>query len=173
MKLVTALLVLTISLLATACSPRVRECRPTGSVLLEVDQRAVPQAKLTTATTRLYESGAWTREVMDADGKRVRTEAGCLQPAQLDSILTGLRHATWTTAPSGRSCRADQPRFTVFRWKGRVLYTERTCNAEVLDQDSRAVLDSIEIDLHLPDDPDGPDGLQRVCMQNPLAPGCN
>jgi hypothetical protein len=151
--------------------PRPRECKPGGGVLFEVDQLADRRAKLTTATTRLYDNGSWKTEVVDVDGKLARTQAGCLERSQLDNVLADLRNAKWKTTRADVSCRADEPRFTVYKWRGRALYTERTCNVHVLDEDSRRALDLMVFYLKIPNLDGG--SLPRGCLENPLAKGCH
>jgi hypothetical protein len=152
--------------------PRPRECKPAGGVLFEVDQLADRRAKLTTATTRLYDNGSWRTEVVDADGKLARTQAGCLEGSQLGNIRADLRNAKWKTTRADVSCRADEPRFTVYKWNGRALYTERTCNVEVLDENSQHALELIGFYLKVPGDLDG-GSRPRECLRNPLAKGCD
>jgi hypothetical protein len=148
-------------------------------LLLEVDQRADRKAKLTTATTRLYDNGSWTTQVIDPDGKLARTQAGCLETSQVDIVRTELRSAKWKRVRAEVACRSDEPRWTVYIGKGRVLYTERTCNAEVLDENSQHALDLIELYLQVPVDLDGASiprkrtSLSKGCLENPLAKGCN
>jgi hypothetical protein len=65
----------------------------------------------------------------------------------------------------------------VFRWKGRRVYTERTCATEVLDRDSQHVLERLKVWLRIPDDLDGARAPRQLppieCTDNPLAKGCN
>jgi len=164
-----------VALLRTAAADptpkRVRECKPAGGVLFEVAQRVEHKAKLPTATTRLYENGAWKTEVIDVDGKLARTRSGCVEASNLDRIREGLRTAKWKTQRTSATCRTDQPTFTTYKWKRRLLYTERTCNVDVLDADSQQTLDLIEYYLRAPAELEG-GGLQRECLANPLAKGC-
>ena len=166
--------ILLVALAPIAAADRVekprRDCKPAGGVLFEVAQRADRKAKLTTATTRLFENGAWRTEIFDVDGKLARSRSGCLGAADVDSIRKELRSANWTSTRASVTCRADQPRFTLYQWKARLLYTERTCNVEALDDESRHALDIIELHLHAPVDLDR-GGVP--CIDNPLARGCN
>ena len=152
---------------ATA-DPRPRTCKPAGGLLVEVDQRA-RTAHLATATSWLYENGSWRTEIIGTDGKLARTRTGCLDPLQVDRLRDQLRNATWKTTSSTVACRSDQPRSTVYKWKSRMLYTERTCNVDVLDEDSRRVLEAIDYYVQLPEDLDG---ASAPCIDNPLARGC-
>ena len=165
-----------VALLRTAAadpaSKPIRECKPAGGVLFEVAQRVEHKAKLPTATTRLYENGAWKTEVVDVDGKLARTHSGCVEASDVDRIRESLRAAKWKTERTNATCRADQPTFTTYKWKRRLLYTERTCNIDVLDEDSQHTLDLIELYLRVPVELEG-GGLQRECLANPLAKGCN
>ena len=155
---------------ADPASKPTRECKPSGGVMFEVAQRVDRKAKLPTATTQLYENGAWTTKVIDVDGKIARTRSGCLEQSEVDSIRESLRAAKWKATRSNATCRADQPRSTTYKWRGRLLYTERTCNIDVLDDDSQHALDLVEIQLRVPLGLDG--GGAPDCMSNPLARGC-
>jgi hypothetical protein len=125
-------------------------CKPAGSVLFEIDQRVVPAAKRMTASTRLYENGAWKSDVIDVDGTIARSESGCLEPSRLDWVRADLRTARFKTTRTNVTCRADQ-RFTVYKWQGNAVYAERTCNELILDGNSKKVLDRIAALLRVPD----------------------
>ena len=174
---VAALLVALIRIVAAdpARSPHAPECKPSGGVLFEVDQRANRKAKLTTATTRLNENGTWRTEVVDVDGTLARTLVGCLKSAVVDTIRVSLRDAAWKTTRRKVTCRPDDRRSTQYRWKGRLLYTERACNVDALDDDSRHVLDLIAFHVRIPDDLESagvPTGKHVECIDTPLALGC-
>lgn len=77
--------------------------------------------------------------------------------------------ARWKTTRTTASCRADQPRSTLYRWSGRLLFTERTCDLEALDRTSRRALDLVGVLVHAPVDLE--EGYVR-CLDNPLAKGC-
>ncbi len=154
-----------------------RVCKPSGAVLFEVAQRADPKRKVVTATTKLYSNGAFTTHVFDVDRKVMRTTSGCLDRVELEGIREDLAGAVWKTTRTQATCSSSGVRFTVFRWRGKLLYTERTCNTNTLDQDSQQVLERIKVWLRVPDDLDGarepPRRLPPLeCVDNPLAKGC-
>jgi hypothetical protein len=153
----------------TPSPPRPPECKPSKVVLFEVDQRVDARTKQSTAVTRLFDGGAWSRQVFDLDGKPANKTDGCLRPNQLDSIRDELRRAKWKLFRSRITCRAYSPRYTVYTWKGRRLLTERICGPEGLDEDSRAALARIVAILRIPESPD----TALECIDNPLAKGCN
>lgn len=144
-------------------------CKPSGSVIFEIDQRAVPNAKLTTATTKLYANGAWQSEVRDPDGRVARRDAGCLAAAKVEAIRDELRGASWKTSPSGLTCRSDQPRYTAYLRNAHQVFIERSCNLDVLDETSQHAIDLVELLVHVPD----LEPAKRDCLDNPLAKGCN
>ena len=146
-------------------------CKPgTGRPLLEIAQGAPPHVKVATAITRLYESGAWTAVVTDREGRTARTRTGCLDPARLDGVRADLTHAAWRVVhlASAIPCRADA-RFTQYTWRGKLVFTERACDGDELDHDSRDTLVVIARLLHVSDELDG---ARSRCADNPLAPGC-
>jgi hypothetical protein len=159
---------------AAQSTPRPRStdasgCKPNGGLFFEIDQRADLKVKRITATTKLFANGTWSTEVFDRDGTLAWTSSGCLGSVRLERIRNDLQAATWRVIHRDTLCRADSPRFTIYKWNGRTLYTDRTCNADVLDRASQSVLDQIERMLHIPDDLDG----ARACLLPfSLAPGC-
>jgi hypothetical protein len=171
MRRITVLALLTVALSPAAAQPQAgRACRPAGRVLFEIDQRVDRKAKLATSTTRLFENGAWKTVVFDREGTRARTMTGCLEPVDMGSIRARLHDATWRKVRDDEAtCQSDSPRFTVYRSRGRAVYTERACSRERLDAESQRALDLITFDLR-PPELDGA-RVPRECM-NPLAPGC-
>lgn len=152
-------------------------CKPSGTVLFEVDQRADAKRKLVTATTRLYRNGAWRTQVIDVDGKPMRSTEGCLAPDALAGVRDDLTEATWKVVRTQLVCREDSRRVTVYRWNGKPVYTERSCNTKVLDPGSLDALVRIRATLRVPDDLDGQDRRgtrlpSMECRSNPLANGC-
>jgi hypothetical protein len=148
-------------------------CAPGGGVVLEIAQRAAPNARLATATTSLYGNGAWLTTVIDIDGKRVRSDAGCLDATKLGDVRDELDHAPWRLTKRDLTCHSDSRRFTVYTWKGRTVYTERPCSSSVLDRDSQHALDLVAAWVHVPDDLDGGNLRNERCLVNPLSPGCD
>lgn len=137
--------------------------------MFEVAKRADPKARLASATTALYDNGAWLTTVIDIDGKRVRSDAGCLDSTVRNDVRNELDHAPWRLTKRDLACHSDSRRFTVFTWKGRTVYTERPCSSSVVDRVSQHALDLVTLWLHVPDDLDGTDSR---CVENPLSPGC-
>ena len=147
------------------------DCKPAGGVMFEIGRGVVRNAKLPTATTQLFENGAWRTEVIDVDGRLARQRSGCLEPTAVEVIRESLRAARWKLARSKATCRADQPRFTTYRWKRRLLFTDRTCNIDVLDEDSQHALDLVDSYLRGSLELDR-GRIQPECLANPLAKGC-
>jgi len=144
----------------TASADLPRECAPSGNVLFEIDQAADRASKLVTATTKLYPNGAWRTEWIDVDGKVARTAVGCLVPSSVDHIRDDLRAAKWKVTHYPIACRGYSPRFTTYSWNRRVMFTDRVCSHDTLDDDSRQVLERIDCTLDVPDDLDTP-GVPR------------
>jgi hypothetical protein len=119
------------------------QCRPAGAVLFEIDHRAEPGAKLATWTTRVYASGAWTRDDRDADGKAApQRVGGCLARPELKQLETTLANAPWKVTTATIRCMAISSEFTVYLVQGKQVFTRRLCSGESLDDKSRAKLDA-------------------------------
>ena len=123
--------------------------------MFEIDQRADRGEKLVTSTSKLYGNGAVRTEWIDVDGTVVRRGSGCLEQSTVDSIRADLRTAKWTVTHHRIACRAYSPRFTEYVWAGRKLFTNRVCSHDILDDESRHLLDILEVELRIPDDLDG------------------
>ena len=156
---------------AIAMADPARECKPAGSVLFEIDQLADADAKLPTATTKLYDNGAWRTDWIDANGKVTRSGGGCLEPKQIDAIRADLRAAKWRVTHNRITCRAHSPRYTTYAWNGRREFTERVCSPDALDDGSWALVKRIREAVHAPTDLDDA-AKQMRCLENPLAAGC-
>ena len=159
-------------LVALACFSNVASAKPPttctagGPVVLTIRQGVDAGVKLATSKTIVYGNGAWHTEIRDRDGVDARSIDGCLESTELLHHLGDVR---WELHPADTLCHVVPGRYTVYRWHKRVLFTERTCNAEVLDRDSRHMLDQLAYALHLP----ALDDAIRDCSDNPLAPGCH
>lgn len=163
---------------AAAESAKPRACSPGGGVLFEIDQRA--SGKRTTATTLLYANGAWRSRTFDTDGKLADTEQGCLDGKIVKQIVDALRTAHWTVAHTQPTCSLS-PRWSIYRWKKRSVFTERACSGDALDDDSAKAVDLVEMHV-VPPDLDDDDArprhshrghLSQECLDNPLARGCD
>jgi hypothetical protein len=117
-------------------------CRPEGATLFQIDQRAEPDAKQPTSTTKVFANGAWTLDETDADGKAAAQRAGCFAKGELKKLETTLAGAPWKITVSDITCKAMSSTFTVFHVNGKEVFTKRLCGRESLDDKSRTKLDS-------------------------------
>lgn len=116
-------------------------CRPGGKVVFEIDHRVEPGAKLATATVKLYGGGAWTRDETDADGKAAPQTSGCLAKQDAKHVASELRSAPWKVTTARIHCMAMSSTFTEFRVDGKLVFTQKLCSGQSLDDKSRSVLD--------------------------------
>jgi len=117
-------------------------CRPTGAVLFEIDHRVTPGAKLSTSTVKVFATGAWTRTEADAEGKPVAPRAGCIAAPELNQLETALDGAAWKVTSARIRCMAISAEFTEYQVHGKLVYTQRLCSGQSLDEASRAKLDA-------------------------------
>ncbi|MBV8760371.1 MAG: hypothetical protein JO257_23970 [Deltaproteobacteria bacterium] len=157
-----------------AIKARPRACWPAGGVLFEIDQRAT--GKRSTATTLLFANGAWRTATFDTDGKPAATGKGCLEKYQVARIVEALAAATWKVTHTPSTCTLS-PRWSTYKWKTRVVFTDRACSGDALDTDSAKAIDLVDFYVVPPalDDDARPHrhGLPRECLDNPLASACN
>lgn len=143
--------------------------KPAGKVVFEIDQRA-DRPRQVTGTSKLWANGVWKDEVFDVDGKRMRWNDGCLDAESLATIRASLKAATWKPIDVEPKCTSDSPRFTIYKYEDRAVFTDRPCSKRGVDPDSRRLLDTLEYWIsgtpaHWPN-------VER-CLANPLAKGCN
>jgi len=117
-------------------------CRPTGMVLFEIDHRVMPGAQAEASTIKVSGNGAWTREGVDAGGKPEAQTSGCLDRAYAKELASSLHSAPWKVTTARIHCMAISPTFTEYRVDGKLVYTERLCSGQSLDDKSRAALDA-------------------------------
>ena len=142
-------------------------CKPSGDVLVEVAQRIDPGHKLITATTKLFANGTVQTDVIDVDGKPMRSSRRCLSRAEVDDIVDDLKTAKWRLTRVAPPCGTKLPRFTVYSWNGKSMFTERACSPTVLDEESRRTIERLSTWLAVP----ALDGAPAC--GNPLVKGCS
>ena len=108
--------------------------------MFEIRERADTQ--LSTATTKIYSSGAWTFTPVDKDGHVGRTSRGCFDQRTLTSIRKAVQRAPWTISHPQIMCFAYSPRFTQYVLNGRLMFTQRMCGGEQTDDQT---LDAITL----------------------------
>ncbi|HEX7839705.1 MAG TPA: hypothetical protein VF469_19655 [Kofleriaceae bacterium] len=117
-------------------------CRPAGKVLFEIDHKVIPNAQGETSTIKVFANGAWTREGVDASGKPEAQTSGCLDKDYTKELASSLHGVPWTVTTARIRCMAISPTFTEYRVDGKLVYTEKLCSGQNLDDKSRAALDS-------------------------------
>jgi len=110
-----------------------QSCEPTGVPLFEIDHRGVDTTDLV-----LYPSGGWT--FMSRD----KTVSGCLRYQVLQAIERDLKQATWTVETNAAKCMIASLGYVQYSSRGKVVWTQRGCQLEYLDETSRRSLDEIE-----------------------------
>ncbi len=156
-----------VMIVATASAEPV--CKPSGDVMIEVDQYARPHAKRATAATKLFDTGAWKLDRVSPTGE-VTTRTGCLSAARLDRFRADLKTVSWKLVHRTVTCRSDSPRVAIYKVAGEAVYNERACSADVVGKADQGVLDQLAVLVPIPSlDHDD----RRTCEDNPLAAGCN
>ncbi len=117
------------------------DCKPTGRTLFEIGHRVAPGAKLSTSEVKLYASGAWTHDETDAEGKAQPQTAGCLARPDVKQVADALRAAPWKITTARVRCMAMSSSFTEYRVDGKLVFTQKLCSGQNLDDKSRAALD--------------------------------
>lgn len=116
-------------------------CRPTGKVLFAIDHKVIPGTQGETSTIKVFGNGAWTREAVDASGKPEPATSGCLDKAYAKELASSLHGVPWKVTTARFRCMAISPTFTEYRVDGKLVYTEKLCSGQSLDDKSRAALD--------------------------------
>jgi hypothetical protein len=116
-------------------------CKPTGAAVFEVGHRVEPGAKLATSTVRLYGNGAWTHDEADAEGKASPQVTGCLAKADVKPVADALHAAPWKVTTARVHCMAISSSYTEYRVDGKLVFTQKLCSGQILDDKSQAALD--------------------------------
>ncbi len=117
------------------------DCKPTGRALFEIRHRVEPGAKLATSAVKLYATGAWTHDEADAEGKAQPQTAGCLARPDVKQVADALHAAPWKITTARIHCMAMSPQFTEYWVDGKLVFTQKLCSGQSLDDKSRAALD--------------------------------
>ena len=123
-------------------APAADSCHPTGPVVFEIDHRADPAAKLTTSAVKVFAGGAWTRSETDGEGKAAAPRTGCIAKPELKQLEATLSGAPWKVTTARIRCMAISAEFTEYQVHGKLVYTQRLCSGQTLDDVSRAKLDA-------------------------------
>jgi hypothetical protein len=126
----------------TPKAPHADVCKPGGKVLFAIDHRATDGAKLETYSIKVFGNGAWTRQDVDAEGKAAAPTAGCLDKAYAKDLASSLHAAPWKVTTAQVHCMAMSPQFIEYQVDGKLVFTQKLCSGQNLDDKSRAALDA-------------------------------
>ena len=116
-------------------------CKPTGAAVFQIDHKVEPGAKLATSAVKLYTTGAWTHDETDAEGKAQPQALGCLARPDVKQVVDALHAAPWKITTARIRCMAMSPQYTEYRVDGKLVFTQKLCSGQSLDDKSRAALD--------------------------------
>jgi hypothetical protein len=123
--------------------PPPKGCVARGTPMFAIDKKADPGAKLKTSSFKIYESGAWTFQPVDADGKAGVLERGCFAGDDLAKIKEDVK-APWKVTTAKFHCMMYSPSFTEYSVNGKLVYTARMCSGKSLDDASTKALADLE-----------------------------
>jgi hypothetical protein len=126
---------------AAPAAPATDACKATGAVVFQIDHKVESGAKLATSAVKLYASGAWTHADVDAEGKAQPQTTGCLARPEVKPVADALHAAPWKITTAKIHCMAMSPQFTEYRVDGKLVFTQKLCSGQNLDDKSRAALD--------------------------------
>lgn len=115
-------------------------CKASGSAVFEIGHRVEPGAKLATSTVKLYGNGAWTHDEADADGKAQPQVTGCLATPDVKPVADALHAAPWKVTTARVHCMAMSSSYTEYRVDGKLVFTQKLCSGQSLDDKSQAAL---------------------------------
>ena len=113
-------------------------CSATGTALVVLDELD--------RTTSIYRDGSWTRD-LHPNGKLATSpsahEQRCLGKDVAAKVQADIKAAPWTISHPIH-CMAMTSARTIVKINGKVVFTERMCNSEALDDKSARLLLEIE-----------------------------
>jgi hypothetical protein len=128
---------------APARRPPAKGCVAKGTPVFQIEHKADPGAKVATSSFRLYESGAWTYEPKDADGKPEEARRGCLAADEKTAVKADL-DVPWKVTTAQFHCMAYSSAFTEYTVNGKLVYTAKLCSGKTLDEASQKALTDLE-----------------------------
>ena len=111
-------------------------CKPSGSIVFEIDHLAEPEAKITTSMVKVFSNGAWTRDNFDTEGKPLPQTTGCYAQADMTKLTTTLSGADWKVSTAQMHCMAVSSAYTIYRVNGKSVFIRKLCSGESLDEKS-------------------------------------
>jgi hypothetical protein len=119
--------------------PPAKGCVAHGTPAFEVDHGPIGTAKQASWAFKIYESGAWTYEPKDADGKAGELERGCFAGEDLAAIKADVK-VPWKAESAGIHCMAMATTSDKVHVNGKLVFTEKMCNDQKLDDASAKAL---------------------------------
>jgi hypothetical protein len=117
-------------------------CVVKGAPIFQLDVLPVT-ATTPSATLALYANGAVTID-RDRKDKPATHELSCLAAPAMKTITADLKAATWKVTHSRIHCMAVSMYSTAVTVAGRLVFRERVCNSDALDDVSAAKLADIK-----------------------------
>ena len=119
--------------------PPPKGCVAKGTPEGEIDHGPIGTGKQASWTFKIYESGAWTYETKDADGKAGEPKRGCFAGEDLTAIKADVA-VSWKVSPVGMHCMAMATTEDKVLVNGKQVFTEKMCNSQKLDDASAKAL---------------------------------
>ena len=119
--------------------PPPKGCVAKGTPEVEIDHGPIGTGKQASWTFKIYESGAWTYETKDADGKAGEPKRGCFAGEDLTAIKADVA-VSWKVSPVGMHCMAMATTEDKVLVNGKQVFTEKMCNSQKLDDASAKAL---------------------------------
>jgi hypothetical protein len=119
--------------------PPPKGCVARGTPMFELDHGPIGTAKQPSSTFKIHDSGAWTFESKDADGKAGEPQRGCFAGDDLTAIKADVS-VPWKTSAVGIRCMAMSTTSDKVMVKGKLVFTEKVCNDQKLDDASAKAL---------------------------------
>jgi hypothetical protein len=122
----------------TASKPKPTECKASGTPIFEID---VETGKDTVALTKIFATGAWTKQRFD-DKHKATLSTGCLETAQLDDVVAAIK-APWNVTHPKMRCMAVSATHTLYKIRGKQVYNATLCGPDELDAKATQALAKI------------------------------
>jgi hypothetical protein len=141
--------ILLLVLFATAAHAEpAAKCEAKGTPIFEI-YREDSQAPKALRAAKLYDSGAWKFEETDTDGKKTKTDAGCLAADAMKTIKAALADAKWKVTTAAIHCNAISPKFTVYKAHDTAVFEAHVCGGKSLDDASQKAVTELEKQLEV------------------------
>ena len=130
-----------------APKPNAAKCKAHGKIVFEIERLVTDKVQ---SKTKVFETGAWTIDSFNGDGKATSVGTGCFDKDTVAKIRADVKTSPWTVTHNKIHCMAVSINSTAYYANGKKVFTARMCNSDALDDRSQKNVEDLEALLKAP-----------------------